>query len=467
MTEPICEEWRTPLEPLAVWRKLLNQPGLIFFDSVRQDTPRGRWSFLACDPIETLVIQKPEQNGLARLAELVEKYESATVAGLPPFQGGVAGMIGYEFGQCLEPIRGAPRDAFQLPVLSVGIYDRVIAWDHHTDQAWFISHGFPAAGAQRTDRAKARIDELRRQLESPTAPMRTFAQDAIPASELEPCHAVPGRENLFSNLSAEQYIAMAARGVEYIHAGDVFQVNLSQRLIAPLTADPPTVYERLRSQNGAPFAGYYDLGEFQILSASPERFFSLNDGRVEARPIKGTRPRFEGAEADLYTAAELQQSEKDRAENVMIVDLLRNDLSRVCLPDSIHVSALCQWEQYQFVHHLVSVIEGRLAPDKRAIDLIGATFPGGSITGAPKIRAREIIAELEPSARGAYCGSLGYIGFDGSLDLSILIRTLVAGKGWLQMSVGGGVVAQSSPEAEYQESWHKANGLIQSALAKP
>jgi len=217
----------------------------------------------------------------------------------------------------------------------------------------------------------------------------------------------------------------------------------------------------LRRRNPAPFAGYFDLGDFQIVSSSPERFLRVSDRVVETRPIKGTRPRVDRREVDLSTGEELRRSEKDRAENVMIVDLLRNDLARVCRADSVYVSQLCGLETYEYVQHLVSAVCGTLREERTPIDLIRAAFPGGSVTGAPKVRAMEIIAELEPTARGAYCGSLGYLGFDGSLDLSILIRTITAGRGWWQAPVGGGIVAQSVPSREYEETWDKAKGLIQ------
>jgi para-aminobenzoate synthetase component 1 len=271
---------------------------------------------------------------------------------------------------------------------------------------------------------------------------------------------VPGRTGLTSNFSAEGYRAAVQRAIDYVYAGDIFQVNLSQRLLYPADGNALSLYLRLRQCNPAPFAGWFDLGDAQIVSASPERFLSVRDGRVEARPIKGTRRRTAWAEADLFAGDDLMQSEKDCAENVMIVDLLRNDLSRACEADSVEVTQLCGLETYQFVQHLVSAVEGKLAAGKTAIDIVRAAFPGGSITGAPKIRAMEIIAELEPTARGAYCGSLGYFGFDGSMDLSILIRTITAARGWWQFPVGGGIVAQSSPEREYEETWHKAEGLL-------
>jgi para-aminobenzoate synthetase component 1 len=250
------------------------------------------------------------------------------------------------------------------------------------------------------------------------------------------------------------------RAIEYIRAGDIFQVNIAQRLLAAARDDSVSLYLRLRKRNPATFAGYFDLGDTQIISASPERFLRVTAGKVEARPIKGTRLRTALPEADLFAADEMLASEKDRAENVMIVDLLRNDLSRVCRGDSVRVTQLFRLETYEYVQHLVSVVCGTLAEGRTALDLVRAAFPGGSITGAPKVRAMEIIAELEPTARGAYCGALGYLGFDGTLDTTILIRTITAARGWWQAPVGGGIVAQSVPEREYEETWHKATGLL-------
>ncbi len=269
--------------------------------------------------------------------------------------------------------------------------------------------------------------------------------------------ALPG---LSSNFSRAEYLATVERTIEYIRAGDVFQVNLAQRLLYPAEGSAVRLYQRLRERNPATFGGYFALGAFQICSASPERFVRALKGEVETRPIKGTRSRTLGPEADLFAGDELQASVKDQAENVMIVDLLRNDLSRVCLAESIRVTQLCQLERYEFVQHLVSAVCGTLRPGLTAIDLLRAAFPGGSITGAPKIRAQQIIAELEGVARGAYCGSLGYLGFDGTLDTSILIRTITAGGGWWQFPVGGGIVSQSVPEREYEETWLKAEGLL-------
>jgi para-aminobenzoate synthetase component 1 len=345
----------------------------------------------------------------------------------------------------------------------VGLYDTVLAIDHALHCAWIISQGYPETDkSRRQARAHQRIEQFRAALASP-APMRppsAASANKLAASDFAPAFPIPGFDGLVSNFSAGGYQAAVQRAIDYIHAGDVFQVNLSQRLLYPASDDPLALYLRLRQCNPAPFAGWFDAGDFQIASASPERFLSVSHGEVEARPIKGTRRRTARAEADLFAGDELLASEKDRSENVMIVDLLRNDLSRVCLPESVRVTQLCGLEPYQFVQHLVSVVKGKLAPGRSTVDLLRAAFPGGSITGAPKVRAMEIIAELEPTARGPYCGSLGYIGFDGSADLSILIRTITAARGWWQFPVGGGIVAQSLPRQEYDETWHKAEGLL-------
>jgi para-aminobenzoate synthetase component 1 len=269
---------------------------------------------------------------------------------------------------------------------------------------------------------------------------------------------------LASNFAERDYLDAVRRVVDYIYAGDVFQVNLAQRLLMAAREDSVALYRRLRQRNPGAMAGYFDLGDFQILSASPERFLTVRGRQVETRPIKGTRPRTGDGEVDRATEAALLSSEKDRAENVMIVDLLRNDLSRVCTPDSVRVRQLCAIEPCAFVMHLVSAVAGELRAECGLLDLVRAAFPGGSITGAPKPRAMEIIAELEPTARGAYCGALGYFGFDGSMDLNLLIRTITAGRGWLQFPVGGGITAQSIPEQEYEETWHKAEGLLRAVV---
>jgi len=273
-------------------------------------------------------------------------------------------------------------------------------------------------------------------------------------------YTLPGVANVTSNFSRDDYLSAVKKVMEYIHAGDIFQANLTQRLLTPFQGRPFELFEQLRNRNPAPFAALMQWKDWAIISASPERFLRVDGQDVETRPIKGTRKRKSLPEADLFTRDELRESEKDQAENVMIVDLLRNDLSRVCLPGSIRVPCLCGVESYETVQHLVSVVKGKLRPELDFWDLLRATFPGGSISGAPKIRAMEIIAELEPTCRGPYCGSLFYAGANGQCDSNLLIRTFVQKDGWLQLGVGGGIVAQSDPVSEYEETLTKASGMI-------
>ena len=379
-------------------------------------------------------------------------------------------MFGYEFARSLEWVPRAAVDEFQLPALAVGLYDVVVAFDHLADAAWIISQGFSETDASaRRERAAARLAHFRLHLEQGTAndghqtaeaPLLLAPRFSILTDQLAPQFPVDGHSGLTSNFSADAYRRAVGQAIDYIYAGDVYQVNLSQRLLCPAHASSVDLYCRLRECNPAPFAGYLDLGGWQIASASPERFLSIGDGRVETRPIKGTRPRGSSPGEDQRTADELCRSAKDRAENVMIVDLLRNDLSRTCRPESVQVSQLCGLESSAWVHHLVSVVAGTLRDGATPVDVLRTCFPGGSVTGAPKVRAMEILAELEPTARGAYCGSLGYLGLDGQMDTNILIRTITAGRGWWQLPVGGGIVAQSDPQCELEETWHKAAGLL-------
>jgi len=461
---PVAIELRPPPDVESALLRMVALPHSLLLDSALRDPRLGRYSFLTADPFEFFTVAADGADGLAQLESRLRQWPAATRSDLPPFQGGAAGLLAYDLARSLERVPLPRFDEFRLPAMAIGLYDTVLAFDHTQHRAWIVSQGFPETEPeQRMRRALARIDEFRSRLEGKSHGPRPWAAaptTATPSSQF----TVPGPQGLASNFTAEAYRAAVQRAIDYIHAGDIFQVNLAQRLLFPAVGSPLELYLRLRQCNAAPFAAWFDLGDAQIASASPERFLSVRGGRVEARPIKGTRRRTAWAEADLFAGDDLLQSEKDRAENVMIVDLLRNDLSRVCLSDTVRVTQLCNLEIYQFVQHLVSAVEGTLAPGKTAVDLVRAAFPGGSITGAPKIRAMEIIAELEPTARGPYCGSLGYFGFDGSADLSILIRTITAAGGWWQFPVGGGIVAQSSPDREYEETWHKAEGLLRALI---
>jgi para-aminobenzoate synthetase component I len=457
---PVVEELLPPPDPEGAFLRFAGREHTVFFDSARRDALLGRYSFLACDPFDWDVFSIDDTKALKRLREKLVPYPAARRPDLPPFQGGAAGLFSYDLGRQLERLPSPRHDEFRMPAMALGLYDVVLAWDHVANRAWIVSQGFPETEpAARRRRAAQRVEEMKRRLREPTTePRATTAGSRVPI--VGPQFAVPSLSGLTSNFTPGEYLDMVRRGVEYIRAGDIFQVNLAQRLLYPAADDAVSLYIRLRRRNPATFAGYFDLGARQIVSASPERYLRALDGEVEARPIKGTRLRTMLPEADLFAAADLVESEKDRAENVMIVDLLRNDLSKICRADAVRVPQLCGLESYEYVQHLVSSVEGTLREECDALDAFEAAFPGGSITGAPKIRAMEIIAELEPHARGAYCGSLAYVGFDGSLDASILIRTVTAAEGWWQAPVGGGITSRSDPQREYEETWHKAEGLL-------
>lgn len=467
-TAPLVSELVPAPDTESLFRRLWSLPHCLFLDSARRTSELGRYSFLAAEPFEFLVARADEHDSLERLATRMAPFQATTVPGLPPFQGGAAGLFSYDLGRQLERIPSPEFDEFSVPPLAVGLYDVVVACDHLENRAWIISQGWPETDpVRRARRASERLAKMHAWLAADAGrPPFPSAATAPPlcGDELTPQHAVGGIPGLASNFSRSEYLSAVSRAIEYIRAGDIFQVNLAQRLIYPAADHATAIYLRLRQRNPATFASYFDLGDVQIASASPERFLRVAGRQVEARPIKGTRRRSTSPEADLFTADELQASAKDRAENVMIVDLLRNDLSRVCRSESIRVSELCRLELYEYVQHLVSVVQGELRPEHTALDLLRAAFPGGSITGAPKVRAMEIIAELERVARGPYCGSLGYWGFDGAFDANILIRTITAARGWWQFPVGGGVVAQSIPEREYVETWDKAEGILRALI---
>jgi para-aminobenzoate synthetase component 1 len=462
----IVEELSPPPSVLDAFAETEGQPYRLLLDSARDPERLGRYSFVAADPVvvvrskaartelvdpRTHTTLPVEGDALSVVRVLMQPFAAEPDPDLPPFQCGAAGYIGYDWGAVLERLPRPPFDDLAIPDVVFGIYDTVTAWDHGTGRCWRMRAPELRAIAVTRGGADAHGD----------------AKAARPpAYPVEPGVAPAGVE-LCSSFTHDAYLDAVSRVREYILAGDIFQANLSQRLEAPLTEPAWTLYQRLRSINPAPFAAYVDFPEVTVMSASPERFLRVTvDGEVEARPIKGTSPRGVGPEHDAALGLALTESEKDRAENLMIVDLLRNDLSRVCSPGSVHVPELFALEYFATVHHLVSTVTGRLAPGRDAIDLVHASFPGGSITGAPKVRAMEIIAELEPSQRGVYCGSIGYVGLTGATDLSIVIRTYIVppASGRVYFSVGGGIVADSDPEAEYRETLDKARALIE-ALA--
>jgi para-aminobenzoate synthetase component 1 len=467
--QPLVLDLNPPPDVCDVLDRFAEWPHVLLFQSALQNEELGRYSFLSADPRHLLTVSTEAtpaeiETAFASLRQKLEELKSLPVPELPPFQGGLAGVVGYEAGRWFERLPATENDAeWPYPAASIGVYDWVIAWDHVSNRAWIIvqpgSHGSAVA-------AEARLEQIRDRLATSPADDNRKSRPRDETVSTELLKRVPfqaGENNqpgLRSNFDRENYLTAVRRVIRYIRAGDIFQANFSQQLSAPAECAPVDLYRRLARVNPAPFAAYFDAGPFQILSASPERFLRIRGDEVETRPIKGTRARHTLPEADLFTRDELRESDKDQAENVMIVDLLRNDLSRICRPGTIRVPQLCVVETYETVQHLVSVVNGRLEPGRDFFDLLATTFPGGSITGAPKIRAMEIISELERVPRGPYCGTIFYVSVTGDSDSNILIRTFTQADGVLRFPVGGGITAQSNPEAEYEETLHKAAGLL-------
>lgn len=445
-------------DPLSIFAHFAEQNGAILLDSAECRPWCGRYSYIAIDPFLTLtskngVMQLNEQmihgDPWQVLADQLAQFPAERLADLPPFQGGMAGFFSYDLIQHLESIPRA-HDDFHFPDLAVGFYDLIMAFDHLEKRAWIFSTGYPEKNLDcRQIRAVARVTVFEEKLKH-IQPLSTSLNVKIYPDQIQ------------AHFSQAHYEASVKEVIDYILAGDIFEANLSQRFKATLPAHfaPFTLYRRLRHFNPAPFASFMTFDDATVVSASPERFLQLSHKQVETRPIKGTRARSDNALVDQQLAEELLRSHKDRAENIMIVDLLRNDLSRVCKPHSVTVPQLCGLESFATVHHLVSVVRGELKNEYHALDVLRAAFPGGSITGAPKIRAMEIIATLEPTARGLYCGCIGYIGFNGEMDTAIAIRTFCIKNSTVTFQAGGAIVLDSDPTEEYEETLTKARALI-------
>lgn len=455
-------------DPTVLFRGL-GGPGADFaflLESALVHSRLGRYSFMATEPF--MVLQSrgnrvtiyregvPEvftQNPFAVLKQLLRTYRvllAEAPAELPPFCGGPAGYFAYDLGRQLERMPSLARDDLELPEMYLGFYDAVVSVDHLTGTVYLC--GLPVRG-------QTVLEEKLCAWEARLTQNCTIDYPAG-ASLHKNSERTPPLSSLAEHFTDETYCAAVARAREYIAAGDIFEVNLSQRFSTPIKETGWDLYCRLRKVNPAPFAAYLRFPEAEVVSASPERFLRVHKGHVETRPIKGTRPRGRTPEEDERLRRELWESEKDRAELTMIIDLERNDLGRVCRIGSIKVPELYVLEEYATVFHLVSTVTGQLAPGKDVVDLLTAAFPGGSITGAPKIRAMEIIEELEPVRRGVYCGSIGWIGFQGDADLNIVIRTLIIKHGRAYFQTGGAVTGDSDPEKEYLETLTKARGLF-------
>ena len=468
--------------------QLCERPGCLWLDSsspTRQldegSPPIGRYSFLTCDPIQTIIANPEDENPWPGVHELYSKLPNEMDPELPPFQGGIAGLWGYEAVTWLEKISPPPPDELSIPALSVGLYDWTLSTDHTTGTSWLICQGeFHRDWETRCKLAEVRANQILDLLgpeSNQPSQLRSHPAVGEPSNKIalvtdsthEPLlgqHATQ-HENIFSNFAPEQFPKAVKAIVDAICNGDSFQVNLAQRLITPANCSTAELYLRLRQVNPAPFSAYYHQNDFQIASSSPEGFLQIRGRQVETRPIKGTVRRTGDQSVDRKLAEQLIASEKDRAENIMIVDLLRNDLSRTCEDDSVVVTKLCGLEIYEHIQHLVSVVQGKLRIDQTPSQLLESCFPGGSVTGAPKIEAMKTIAALEPNRRGAYCGSIGYLGVGSQADFNILIRTVTATNGYWQFPVGGGITARSQPEMEEAETWAKAEGMLRAINKSP
>ncbi|WP_242476726.1 aminodeoxychorismate synthase component I [Halochromatium glycolicum] len=504
-----------------LFASLADRPWAMFLDSAATSGGDGRWDILAADPTATLVTRGrstairdaqgtrwSEADPFALLREALGPRTEAP-AGLP-FAGGAIGWFGYDLARRIERLPLQATDAEDLPEMAIGIFDWALLVDHLERRSWLVGAGRSARTCARWPQLVEHFSRLLQDLTPALATIHESSPDSgaagraryreqvgreppdetvagsdrsgIEAANIGPAcgRARPSAEvtdsastaravgtalrataPLHSNLSFDAYAAAFRRVQDYIQAGDCYQVNLAQRFAAPANGDPWPAYCCLRQLNPAPFSAYLKTPFGEVLSSSPERFLALRGGRVETRPIKGTRPRSSDAAEDAALRRALAESPKDRAENLMIVDLLRNDLGRVCQPGSIQVPALFATETYASVHHLVSTVCGELRAGEDAASLLRACFPGGSITGAPKIRAMEIIEELEPHRRGIYCGAIGYLGFDGAMDTNIAIRTIVNSGGQARFWSGGGLVHDSVLDEEYRETFDKAARLMQ------
>lgn len=433
----------------ALFSLVADEPWSMFFDSGYPKIDMGRYDIIVSRPAITLEtygdITYINDNGHEKTStedplQLLEHYlgeKANNLSGLP-FCGGAVGYLAYDLGRRLEALPEISNQDINMPEMAVGIYDWSLIIDHHLRRVWLASFCH-------YDKTESRWQEL---------------QDLFSTPDSDEVKGYRITSDVKSNLTREQYGLAFDKVKKYIRDGDCYQVNLSQRFSAGFEGNSWSTYLKLRDVNPAPYAAYLNLPSGAVLSSSPERFLRVTDNQVETKPIKGTKHRSVFAYEDKALAVCLLESEKDRAENLMIVDLLRNDISKVCESGSVVVPKLFALETYATVHHLVSTITGRLAKHKNSIDLMRGCFPGGSITGAPKYRSMEIIEELEPHRRSIYCGSIFYLGFDGNMDSNICIRTLIKHNDQLYFNAGGGIVWDSDVDSEYKECFDKAAAML-------
>ncbi|HEY3334242.1 MAG TPA: anthranilate synthase component I family protein [Candidatus Limnocylindrales bacterium] len=457
--------------PMDVAEAFRDLSGLALLESARPGRT-GRWSFLTADPVAVLDAPSEGPDPFVEARALLARLSAATVDGLPPFAGGLVGYLGYDLGRRFERLPSIALVDQHLPVMRLALHDWAIAWDRRTSMAWL---GVRAVDGDR-DALGARVRDVLERVDAVGRGGAPAARPGVPArqggavDERVPSAAPDAPAAFVSGTSHAAWIRAVEAVRDAIARGELYQANLTRRLEAPFSGDPWPLFRRLRTGDPALFAGYLDLGPSPasgtpraLLSASPEPFLSFDrSGTVTTDPIKGTRSRGRTREEDRALARELLASTKDQAENVMIVDVLRNDLGRVCEPGSVRVPRLLRLERTAAVQHLVTTVEGRLRTDADAFDLLAASFPGGSITGAPKIRAMELAERLEPVRRGPYCGALAWLGPDGRMGSSILIRTFVADGERLTLHVGGGITWRSDAQQEWDETVAKARGPLSS-----
>jgi para-aminobenzoate synthetase component 1 len=474
---PLIQEIQTAHTPESLVENLRGESGIILLRSNSFDSPQARYSFVAANPFltfrsfgsrceivsdhqpSTINHQLQFGNPWHILDALMSRFELLDEIDLPFPLGGAFGYWGYDLKNFTEP--KLPRRAvndLELPDCHVGFYDSLVVFDHRLGKVCVVSTGLNADGSRSEARAKSQLDFWNSKITEKELPQRhRDVEEEKKSDSLRFCDSVA---EIVPNFSRADFISAVERAQKYIRAGDIYQVNLSQRLTAQSHFSGWEFFEKLSAVSPAPFSAFLDCGEFDIASSSPEQFLRMSGSQIISRPIKGTRPRDADATRDAQLAYELQTSAKELAELVMITDLLRNDLGKVCEFGSVQVPELAKLEKFAQVQHLVSTIEGRLKKDVTHFAAFASCFPGGSITGAPKFRAMEIIDELEPISRGPYCGAIGYLGFNRESQLNIAIRTAICASGKIYFNVGAGIVADSNPEAEYEETLAKARGFF-------
>ncbi|MBI3318520.1 MAG: anthranilate synthase component I family protein [Candidatus Omnitrophica bacterium] len=448
---------RLPLAatPEAIFQSQKEEGPRILLESARLHPTTGRYSFISGRPTSLLIWERGGlENPLELFQRILDSKRALRLPGFPPFVGGAMGFFGYDLYRHIEKIPQCAFDDLRLPEMGLLFSDEATVVDHLSKELWLIvlANSFGNLDAE-YDRSRRRLEEMAQQVRNFPAALEPDPAPAEPPDRLEATH---------TRFSFE---AMVRRAKGYIAEGQIYQANLSQRFSFPLREDPWLLYRRLRAINPSPFAAFADFGGFQVVCGSPERFLRVRGQGVETRPIAGTRPRGKTAAETDRLRQDLILNEKERAEHLMLVDLERNDLGRVCRWGSVEVDEFMVLEEYSHVIHIVSNVRGILKPRTRFIDLIASAFPGGTITGCPKIRSIEIIDELEPVRRQLYTGSLGYVSYTGDADLNLLIRSACVSEGKVHVQTGAGIVADSDPGKEFEETLHKAQALLEALHA--